>query len=330
MNKYITIALLASLNTFSAWAKTDLTVYTGIEADLLNDYKTAFEVENPDINIDWVRDSTGVITAKLLAEKDAPKADVAFGIAASSLLILKKEGLLQAYKPKGFELISDRMKDNLQPPRWVGMNAWATGLCVNKYMMKKHNLPYPRSWQDLTNPIYKGFIATPNPASSGSGFMNITAWLQLWGEDKGWAYMDALHKNIKLYTHSGTKPCSMAAQGEVAIGISSASFAHNLMKRRAPIEVILPVGGIGWEMEAAAIIKGTAKLNAAKKLLDWVSSDSVATLGAKFSGITARPEFMTAEGKLAYDLMIPNDLSWAAENRKQLIQQWRNKYELSY
>ena len=35
----------------------------------------SFEAANPDIKIQWVRDSTGVITAKLLAEKDNPQAD---------------------------------------------------------------------------------------------------------------------------------------------------------------------------------------------------------------------------------------------------------------
>ena len=323
------LALCCAVVSFSTLAKTELTVYTAIENDRLAEYKNAFEKQNPDIEINWVRDSTGVITAKLVAEKEAPKADVIFGVGASSLLLLEKDSLLRPYKPKGYDLLSTKMRDNKTPPHWVGMDAWATGLCINKFVMKKHNLPYPKTWQDLTNPIYKGLIATSNPASSGSGFMNLTAWIQMWGEKKAWAYQDALNKNIKMYTHSGTKPCSMAAQGEVAIGISSSSFAHNLIKRRAPIDVILPEGGIGWEMEAAAIVKGTPHLQAAETLMDWVSSDDVAKLGVKFSGITARESFMTPEGKISYQSMINNDLSWAANNRSTLIQQWRDKYELN-
>lgn len=329
MKRILFISCYMAIASTSSFANTQLAVYTSIENDRLASYKSAFEKINPEIEINWVRDSTGVITAKLLAEKAAPKADVAFGVGASSLLILKKEGLLQSYKPMGYELLSTKMRDNNSNPHWVGMDAWATGLCINKFVMKKHNLPSPKTWQDLTNPIYKGLIAAPNPASSGSGFMNLTAWIQMWGEPKAWAYMDGLNKNIKMYTHSGTKPCSMAAQGEVAIGISSSSFADNLIKRRAPIDVVLPAGGIGWEMEAAAIIKGTQHLQAAQKLLDWVSSDDVAKLGVKFSGITARESFMSAAGKKSYQAMIDNDLAWAAEHRSQLIEQWRQKYELA-
>lgn len=325
--KNILFTMFFSLLSFSVLAKTELIVYTAIENDRLADYKSAFERQNPDISIKWVRDSTGVITAKLIAEKDAPQADVIFGLGASSLLLLNKYDLLLSYKPLGYQLLSENMRDNSNPVYWVGMDAWATGLCVNKFVMKKLDLPYPKTWMDLTNPKYKGLIATPNPASSGSGYMNVTAWLQMWGEQQAWEYMDALHDNIKMYTHSGTKPCTMAAQGEVAIGIASSSFAHGLIKRRAPIDVILPDDGIGWEMEAAAIVKGTQKLTAAEKLLDWVSSDDVGKLGAKFSGITARQEYMTEEGKASYKLMISNDLAWSAQNRSAILQQWRERYE---
>jgi iron(III) transport system substrate-binding protein len=325
----IKILALCAIMSFSAVAKTNLTVYTAVESELLPVYKKSFEQKNPDISIQWVRDSTGVITAKLLAEKNAPKADVAFGIGATSLLQLESENLLLAYKPKGYDLLSTKMRDNNEPPHWVGMNAWASGLCINKFVMKQNNLPYPKTWQDLSNPIYKGQIVTPNPASSGTGFMNVTAWIQMWGEESAWAYMDDLHKNIKMYIHSGSKPCRMAAQGEVAIGISSTSFAEKLIKRGAPIDVIIPEGGIGWEMEAAAIIKNTSKVEAAKRLLDWASSEDVAEIGAEFSGITAREAFMTPVGKSVYNHMIDNDLSWAASNRLTLIQQWRDKYELN-
>ena len=45
-----------------------LTVYTALESDPLPVYKASFEAANPGISINWVRDSTGVITAKLLAK----------------------------------------------------------------------------------------------------------------------------------------------------------------------------------------------------------------------------------------------------------------------
>lgn len=61
-----------ALTAFATHADTELTVYTGFEADLLERYAAAFNEAHPDIAINWVRDSTGVVTAKLLAEKNNP------------------------------------------------------------------------------------------------------------------------------------------------------------------------------------------------------------------------------------------------------------------
>ncbi|MCD8491198.1 MAG: hypothetical protein LRY51_04490 [Geovibrio sp.] len=63
-------------------------------------------------------------------------------------------------------------------------------------------------------------MTMPNPASSGTGYLTVSAWLQLMGEKAGWEYMDKIHQNMALYTHSGSKPSKMAAQGEYPIGIS--------------------------------------------------------------------------------------------------------------
>src|SRR4051812_23643040 len=67
----------------AAQTKTRLTVYTALENDQLQPYKQAFEADNPDIEIVWQRDSTGVITARFLAEKDNPRADAIWGLAAT-------------------------------------------------------------------------------------------------------------------------------------------------------------------------------------------------------------------------------------------------------
>ena len=58
----------------TAWAET-LTVYTAVEAEDLKKYAARFNEDYPDNKIKWVRDSTGIVTAKLLAEKNNPKAE---------------------------------------------------------------------------------------------------------------------------------------------------------------------------------------------------------------------------------------------------------------
>src|SRR5262245_66024937 len=98
--------------------KTQLTIYTALETDQLKAYKEGFEKANPNIEIVWVRDSTGVITARLLAEKANPKADVVMGVAATSLAIFDAEGMLQPYAPPGLNRIAAQYRDSKNPPAW--------------------------------------------------------------------------------------------------------------------------------------------------------------------------------------------------------------------
>ncbi len=199
--------------------KTKLTVYSALENDQLGPYKAAFEAANPDVEIAWVRDSTGVITARVLAEKDNPRADVIWGLGASSVALFDSMGLLEPYTPKGVDQIKPVFRSSRSPLAWTGMDAWLAVMCFNTVEGGKKNLPKPTSWADLANPVYKDSIVMPNPASSGTGYQAVYAWIQLMGEKAAWEFMDKLHQNIAVYTHSGSAPCVQAAKGERVIGI---------------------------------------------------------------------------------------------------------------
>src|SRR6266481_5965240 len=97
-----TAALAAAAFAAPAFAqKTKLTVYTALENDQLEPFKKAFEADNPAIEIAWVRDSTGVVAAKLIAEKDNPRADIIWGLAASNVGLMGTMGMLDPYTPAG-------------------------------------------------------------------------------------------------------------------------------------------------------------------------------------------------------------------------------------
>ena len=255
----------------AAVADTTLTVYTALEAEELEPLRKAFRAEHPDIDINWVRDSTGIITAKILAEIDAgnPQADVFLGTSATSLLVVDEKGMLLPYAPKGLDRLDSKFRDSRNPPHWVGIDAYAAVVCYNTIEAEKFNLPKPVSWQDLLDPVYKDHLVMPNPNSSGTGFLTVSSWLQLMGEDAAWTYMDALHQNMARYTHSGSKPCRLAAAGEYPIGISFAFRGAKLIKLGAPLNLILPEEGVGWEVEASGILKTSKKIEAAKTLMDW-------------------------------------------------------------
>jgi iron(III) transport system substrate-binding protein len=323
-------ALAIALSTTALRAETELTVYSAIEAEDLERYAATFNEDHPDIKINWVRDSTGVITAKLLAEKNNPQADVVWGLAATSLLVLKTEGMLEPYAPAGLDALDPRFRDTDTPPSWVGMDAWVAAICYNTVEGEKLGLTPPKSWADLTKPEYAGHIVMPNPASSGTGFLDVSSWLQLMGEEAGWAYMDALHNNIAAYTHSGSKPCKMAASGETVMGVSFAFRGAKEKANGAPVDIIIPEEGIGWDMEASAIIAGTANAEAAQALIDWSvtpKANEMYNVGyavVAVPGVAKPVEHYPAN---VSEKMIDNDFEWAANNRDAILEEWSKRYD---
>ena len=327
---------LLSLTLFAAAAyaqKTQLLVYTALETDQLKAYQEGFNRSNPDIEIKWVRDSTGVITAKLLAEKANPQADAVMGVAASSLALLDKQGMLQPYAPLNLDAIMSKYRDKKNPPAWFGMDVWGATVCFNTVEAQKRNIPKPETWQDMTKPIYKGQIVMPNPASSGTGFFDVTAWLTLFGDKDGkgggWKFMDGLHENIAQYTHSGSKPCNMAAAGEFVMGISFEYRGNANKAKGAPIDLVFPKEGLGWDLESFAIHKGTKKLEAVKKLADWASSKDAMLLYGKNFAITAQPGVAAPLANVPTDYearLVKMDFSWAADNRERILAEWTKRY----
>ena len=319
------------LAAFGASAqKTQLTVYTALETDQIKAYQTAFEKANPTIEIVWVRDSTGIVTAKLLAEKSNPKADVVMGLAATSLAILAEEDMLVPYAPAGLNRIVPQYRDSKNPPSWVGMDVWGATICFNTAEAAKRNIPKPETWKDLTKPVYKDQIVMPHPASSGTGFFDVSAWLQIWGEKDGWAYMDGLHQNIAQYMHSGSRPCAAAANGEYVVGISFEYRANREKAQGKPIELVFPKEGLGWDLEAIGIHKGTKNLAAAQKLLDWAVSDEAMGLYANNFAIVAVPSQNKTLPNVPADYasrLAKNDFAWAAKNRDRILAEWSKRYE---
>ena len=312
-----------------AQSRTTLLVYTALETDQLKAYKDGFEKAHPDVEIRWVRDSTGIVTAKLLAEKANPQADVVMGVAASSLTILDAEGMLARYRPRGFESLDPKYSDAKDPPAWVGMDVWGATVCFNTIEAKKRGIPKPESWKDLTKPVYKGQVTMPHPASSGTGFFDVTAWLQLWGEAEGWKFMDALHENIAQYTHSGSKPCRQSGAGEFVVGISFDYRANQVKASGAPVELIFPKEGLGWDIEAIAIMRTTPKMDAAKKLVDWSATEEANRLYQKNFAIVAHRNVKATLPNIPADyekMLVKNDFAWAAKNRDRILAEWNRRY----
>jgi iron(III) transport system substrate-binding protein len=97
----------------------------------------------------------------------------------------------------------------------------------------------------------------------------LATLVQLMGEDKAFDYLKALHKNVNQYTKSGAAPARAAATGESLVGIT---FQHDAVVQAiggAPVKIVSPCEGTGYEIGSMSIIKGAKNMENAKKWYDW-------------------------------------------------------------
>jgi iron(III) transport system substrate-binding protein len=178
--KVLSLALALAFGPEGALAqgRTKVTIYTALENDQLAPFRASIERAVPEAEVAWARGSTGVITARFLAEKDNPRADMVMGLAASSLLVFAKAGLLVDYKPAGADQLKSEFRPESGPHTWTGMDAYLGVVCSDTAEAANNKAPLPASWKDLLNPALKGKIVMPHPASSGTGYLMVAGWLQ--------------------------------------------------------------------------------------------------------------------------------------------------------
>ncbi|MGL5000747.1 MAG: putative 2-aminoethylphosphonate ABC transporter substrate-binding protein [Cetobacterium sp.] len=308
----------------------EVTVYTALENEQIPEYLASFKEKHPDIKLNIIRESTGVIISRILAEKNNPVADVIWGTAATGLLSLDEANLLKPYSPEGIEKINTKFRDMTnEHPKWVGNNAWMTAISVNTIEMKKMGLEEPKNFADLIKPEYKGLVSMATPTSSGTGFLTVSALLQLFGEERGWEYINALHNNIGVYTHSGSKPSKTAASGEYPIGISYGYPGIKIKNEGAPLNVYFPSEGSGWDSEANALINKNNIKYEAKIFLDWAISEDAMKMYAKSYAIVSRDVKIAPPKGFPQNpitQLIANDFSWASTNKAHILKTWESKF----
>jgi iron(III) transport system substrate-binding protein len=185
-----------------------------------------------------------------------------------------EEGLVEAYQsPKLAELqdwavrVAEQNK-YFQMPLYTGV----IGYGYNTELIAKKGLPEPKCWADLANPAYKGEVQMADPTTSGTAYTTIVTLLQLMGEEKGFAFLAALHKNVNQYTRSGSAGIKAAARGETTIGVA---FLHDSVAQTVqgfPVKTVAPCEGTGFEVSTVAIVKGARNRENARKWVDWALS----------------------------------------------------------
>ena len=301
------------------------------------------------IEVEQVREGTSKVFARLRAERYHPRADVWYsGGGMIPFMTAAREGLLEPYKPTGFEG-TPVSRGNLvvRDPewRWVGMAVLALGYCYNPQKLSERDLP--RQWSDLVDPKWRHQLEMWDPAESGTSVLFLEAALLRaveagQGEEAGWKYLTAFFGNLKRYTREGT-PAFAVARGESLIGIHfEHQFLEFLAEQAGDTQVADVQANLRWYLppsspvlsDPAALVKGGPNPEAGRKFIDFLLSTEGQRIVNRFcfSIDPSLPPPANLQGITMDELMrkaMKLEPEWMAENYDRVRRTWQDEVEVT-
>jgi iron(III) transport system substrate-binding protein len=277
-------AVLAAAPFFAgaAQAQGTLTLYCSVQEEWCRPMATAFERETG-IRVNMTRKSSGETYAQVKAERQNPRGDVWWGGTGDPHLQGAEEGLLAEYRSPMLRELHDWAvrQAEISKYRTVGIYSGALGFSFNTRTLAQRGLPEPKCWRDLARPEYRNEVQVADPNSSGTAYTMLATMVQLFGEEGAFDYMRRMHRNVNQYTRSGAAPARAAATGESLIGIT---FLHDAVTQAitgAPVKIVAPCEGTGFEIGSMSIIRGTRNMANARRFYDWALTPAAQNIGAQ-------------------------------------------------
>jgi len=322
--------LLAGLVSVAGLSAETLTIYTAYDADQAQVYIEAFEASHPEIDVEWVRLSSGEVYTRLLAESSNPQASLWFGGSNTSHIAAAKAGLLEPYTESlAWQYISPQFKD--PEGLWIGLYVGYIGFVSNTEFLADVGAEAPTSWADLLKPEFEGEITIAYAFASGTAYTTLAGMLTAIGSSEpGFdaddeAYVAAFSDQVGQYNSSGSAAATMVGQGEFGVGCV---FSHDIVKKAIspgyPVVMTFPEEGTSYEIGGMALIKGGPQLELAKIFYDWAMTTEAQDLYEQFYRLPLNPEATLAEGSVrATDVnVLPIDLVWYGDNKEAMLDKW--------
>lgn len=302
------------------YAGTKLSVmlaYGGAEASF-----DAF-TEKTGIEIEYVEISTGKALAQLQAENGNTTADVWFGGGVDSYISAKELGYLEQYESPEAAAISADYRD--ADGYWCSLALVPAGFLVNNDVLAEKGLEAPKTWQDLTDPKYKGEIIMASPAISGTQYAILNGTIQALGEEAGWEMWSGINDNVDFYAQGGGEPGPKCAAGEFGIAVLAMTGGTFAMESEYPVTAIYPEDMIPWTPAPIAIFKSSQNKDAAKVFVDYMlSKEGQEALREADARVMARGDVdVPAEiGNLDTSKLVSQDVQLFGSQRTDLLDKW--------
>jgi len=257
-----------------------LTVMThdsfAVSEDVIATFQAEFDVEVKFIEAG----DTGTAVNKAVLSKDAPLADVFYGVDNTFLSRALEEDIFEAYESPLLEEIPDSFELD---STFRALPVDFGDVCLNYDIayFEENNLAPPESLEDLLEPEYAGLLVVENPATSSPGLAFLFATIGHFGESNYLAFWDGLVENdLKVVNDWETAYYSEFSRwgGTRPIVVSYGSsppfeviFAEEPLDS-APTAAVTSDGSCFRQIEFAGILKGTQNRDLAQKFIDFMLS----------------------------------------------------------
>jgi iron(III) transport system substrate-binding protein len=197
------------------------------------------------------------------------------------------DAIMRAAYPQS-ELGGLPLYDRASPPTWFGAALSSFGIVFNKDVLEHLGLPEPKTWADLRDPRYRGWIVLVDPTRSGvaqSVFMvmveHAMAQAKARGEseDKGWSHgmgqIRLIAANARLFNDSSTAVAGWVSSGDVAAGCAIDYHARSQIDAvgEARMGYVEPVGATAVSPEPVAMVRGAPNRQIAKRFIEFLLSE---------------------------------------------------------
>ena len=282
-------ALLAASFAALPASAADLVLYTSQPNEDAQATVDGFMAANPSIKVDWVRDGTPKIIAKLQAEIEAgnPVADVLLIADTVTLERLKEAGKLMAYKSPEASHYDPALYD--ADGYYYSTKLITTGIVYNTAATMK-----PVSWQDLAKPEAKGLVVMPSPLASGAALIHAQTLAGV--PSLGWDFYKSLAANGAIAAGGNGQVLKSVASGEKAYGMIVDYMPIREKAKGAPLAFVFPSEGVSAVTEPVAILSSAKHADAAKAFVDYVLSEKGQAGFVKLGYIPARNGVVMPEG----------------------------------
>lgn len=285
----VTTALLLSSAAFAADVSGKLVLYTSQPNEDAQRTVDAFAAKYPDVEVEWIRDGTTKVMAKLRAEFEAgaPQPDVLLIADMVTMESLEAEGRLMAYPEADVSAYDPALMD--AEGHYFSTKLITTGIIYNA------DAPMvPTSYADLLKPEAKDKLAMPSPLTSGAATIHMASITA--HPDLGWAFYEGLADQGVVPQGGNGGTYKAIAGGEKLYGFVVDFLPIREQLKGAPVAFVFPEEGVSAVTEPVGILSTAKNPDAAKAFVDFLISTEGQQLAADMGYLPAHPGVTPPEG----------------------------------